>query len=69
MATVNDLVAAVADLKRADADNVRLRAALKGIAEYCSGDDPSRGATARLAAVGNTAEQALRALEQRGARK
>lgn len=46
-------------------DQIRqLRATLKGIAEYCSGDDRVLGAIERLAAVRNTAEQALRALEQ-----
>lgn len=46
------------------AENARLRAALKGIAEYCSGDDRTLGAIARLATIRNTAEQAARAHEQ-----
>ncbi len=43
----------------------RLRAALKGIAEYCSGDGQPLGAIERLAAIRNTAEHAVRALEQK----
>ena len=44
--------------------NDHLRAALKGIAEYCSGDDRTLGALQRLAAIRNTAEQAIRTDEQ-----
>lgn len=43
-----------------EAENERLVAVLKGIAEYCSGDGAPLGAIARLAAIRNTAEQALR---------
>ena len=42
------------------AEIASLRAALKGIAEYCSTDgDSPLGAIARLVAVRNTAERAL----------
>lgn len=47
-----------------EAGNVTLRATLKSIAEYCSGDDRALGAIERLAAIRNTAEQALRVHEQ-----
>lgn len=36
----------------------RLTRELKGIAEFCSGDDPTLGAIARLAHIRNTAERA-----------
>jgi hypothetical protein len=42
----------------------RLLAALKGIAEYCSGDGRPLGAIERLAAIQNTANQAVRHYEQ-----
>lgn len=36
-----------------------LRAALKGIAEFCSGDDTTLGAISRLAHIRNTADRAV----------
>lgn len=44
---------------RAERDT--LKRALEGIAEYCSGDDATLGAIARLASIRNTADRALRA--------
>lgn len=48
-----------------NAEIERLRAALKGIAEYCSTDGSPLGAIARLTAIRNTADRVL-AHEQRG---
>lgn len=42
-----------------EAEIERLRAALRGIAEFCSGDDSTLGAIGRLASIRNTAERAL----------
>lgn len=55
---------AQADLR--SAENVKLRHALKGIAEFCSGDDTTLGAIARLAHIRNTVDQAMRRDEQKG---
>lgn len=55
---------AQADLR--SAENVKLRHVLKGIAEFCSGDDTTLGAIARLAHIRNTVDQAMRRDEQRG---
>ena len=47
----------------AGADEIdRLRKVLLGIAEYCSGEDQTLGAIARLVSIRNTAQQALRVL-------
>jgi hypothetical protein len=43
----------------------RLRALLKGVAEYCSGDDRTLGAIKRLATIRNTVDRALINHEQR----
>lgn len=46
-------------IDRLTAENEKLRAALKGIAEYCSGDGMPLGAIERLAAIRNTATRAI----------
>lgn len=51
---------------RAKAEIERLRATLKGIAEFCSGDGRPLGAIERLATIQNTADRAVRAFEQQG---
>lgn len=43
------------EIDRLTADNARLRASLKGIAEFCSGDDRTLSAIGRLASIRNTA--------------
>lgn len=49
------------ELTRLRRENARLVAVLKGIAEYCSGDSGTLRAIQRLAAIRNTADQAVRA--------
>lgn len=46
---------AMEDRDEQRADNARLRASLKGIAEFCSGDDRTLSAIGRLASIRNTA--------------
>jgi hypothetical protein len=58
------IAALTARAEKAERENVALRAALKGIAEYCSGDDRTLGAIERLISIRNTAERAVRADEQ-----
>jgi phage shock protein A len=55
---------ALVDAATFQARSERLGAALKGIAEYCSADGSTLGAIERLIAIRNTAERALRAVEQ-----
>lgn len=54
-------------VERLEAKIERLTATLKGIAEFCSGDGRPLGAIERLVAIQNTADRALRALEQNAA--
>ncbi len=58
MPTLNDLAATEADIMRLEAENERLRAALKGIAEFCSRDGSTLGAIERLVHIQNTAHRA-----------
>jgi hypothetical protein len=47
-----------------EAQNERLRDLLKGVAEYCSGDDRTLGAIQRLATIRNTVDRAMLSFEQ-----
>lgn len=63
--TIEDGEVPVAMLSDAADEIERLRRALTGIADYCSGEDQTLGAIKRLVAIRNTAEQAVRQYQQK----